>query len=102
MDASFILVIGISAILTAGLMIFSEITSRRSSTFRLAFCASYLLGLALMQPWHIESTQEAGMSAAMLVFMAIWVAIGCILGAIPTAVVIGLARWFLSLAKKKA
>lgn len=101
-DFSFILVIGLSAILMSGLMIFSEVTRRRGSSFRLAFGISYLLGLLLIQPWRIASPEEAGMSAMMLMFMAIWVAIGCIIGAAPTAFAISVVRWGVGAFKKRA
>lgn len=93
MDLSFILAIGLSAILTAVLMVLSEITSRRISTFRLAFGISYLLGLILMQPWRVASAEEAGMAGMTMVFLAIWVVIGCVLGAIPTALCVSLFGW---------
>jgi hypothetical protein len=102
MDFSFILVIALAAILTSGMMIFAEVTSRRSSTFRLAFGISYLAGLALMQPWHGSSAQEVGMSGMMLIFMMLWVAIGCIIGGIPTALAISIVRWIAGFFRKRA
>jgi hypothetical protein len=93
MDFSFILVIGLSAILASAWMIFVEVTSRRVSIFRVPFIVAYLLGLALMQPWRITSAQEAGMSVMMLVFMVLWVAIGWLVGAGPTALLLSIVRW---------
>lgn len=93
MDISFILIIAASAILISGMMVYAEVTRRRRSIFRLTFGVSYLLGLALMQPWQVTSPQEAGMSVMMLIFMAIWVVIGCIMGAVPTAIGITLFKW---------
>ncbi len=93
MDFSFILVIGVSAILVSAMMVYSEVTSRRYSIFRLSFGICYLIGIVLMQPWRIASTQEVGMSIIILVFGAIWVALGCIIGAVPTALGIALVKW---------
>jgi len=102
MDFSFVLVIGLAAILMSALMIFSEVTSRRSSNFRLVFCISYFAGLALMQPWRVTSAEEVGMSAMMLIFIALWIAIGCIIGGVPTALAISIVRWTISVFKKQA
>ncbi|MBB5984197.1 hypothetical protein [Sphingobium lignivorans] len=102
MDFSFILVIGLSAILASASMIFAEVTSRRVSIFRLPFFAAYLLGLVLMQPWRVTSAEEAGMSAMMLVFMALWVAIGWIIGAIPTALILSIVRWVSATMRRRA
>jgi hypothetical protein len=102
MDFSFILVIGLSAILASAWMIFAEVTSRRVSIFRLPFIIAYLLGIALMQPWHVTSAEEAGLSAMMLFFMALWVAIGWIIGAIPTALILSIVRWASATVRKRA
>jgi hypothetical protein len=102
MDVSFILVIGLSAVVTSGLMIFSEVTSRRGSTFRLAFGISSLAGFLVMQPWRAASPEEAGVSLMTLIFIPLWAAIGCVLGAIPAALVISAIRWLARLIDKRA
>jgi hypothetical protein len=102
MDVSFILIIAVSAILMSVMMVYAEVTRRRGSIFRVTFGASYLLGIVLMQPWQVGSTQEAGMSVVMLVFMAIWVAIGCAIGAALTATVIAIFSWIKKAAVKRA
>lgn len=99
MDFSFILVIGLGAVLASAFMIFAEVTSRRVSTFRLPFVVTYVFGIILMQPWRVTSIEEAGMSAMMLVFMALWVATGWIIGAIPTALIISAVRWAFGISK---
>lgn len=92
-DVSFILIIAVSAVLMAAMMIYAEVTSRRHSVSRLTFGISYLFGLAMMQPWQIESAQDAGMAVMMLIYMAIWVMMGCAIGAAPTAMGIALFKW---------
>lgn len=101
MDFSFILIIGLSAILASAWMIFAEVTARRVSIFRQPFVIAYLLGIALMQPWRIASAEDAGMSAMMLVLMALWVAIGWIIGAIPTALILSIVRWASAAVRKR-
>jgi len=102
MDFSFIPVIALAAILMSIFMIFSEVASRRSSNFRLAFGISYLAGLALIQPWRVTSAEEVGMSAMMLIFIALWVAVGSIIGGVPTAFAISIVRWTISAFRKRA
>ena len=92
MDLSFILIIGLSAILASIFMIYAEFVSRRVSIFRIPFVIAYLFGLVLVQPWRIESAQEAGVSVMMLVFLAFWVAVGWIIGAVPTALTLSVVR----------
>jgi hypothetical protein len=102
MDFSFVLVMGLSAILASAWMIFAEVSSRRVSFFRVPFITAYLLGLALMQPWNLASVEAVGISAAMLLFVAFWVMIGWILGAVPTALIFSVVRWASGIARKRA
>lgn len=101
MDLSFILIIGLNAILTSAMMVYSEVRSRRGSIFRLTFGISYLLGLAVMQPLRITSAEEAGMSVMMLIFMALWVMAGCLIGAAPTALALSMFRWAAGAIRKR-
>ena len=100
MDFSFILVIGLGAILASSFMILAEITSRRVSIFRLPVFITFIVSMALMQPWRASSTQEVGMSVMMLVFVIMWAVTGWIIGAIPTALILPVFRWVSGMARK--
>ena len=89
MDFSFILIIGLSAILSAAWLIMVHFTQRPGSKFRPPFVVSYLLGLAMMQPWRIASAQDVGMFAVLLLFMLpLWVTVGWLIGAAPTTLIL--------------
>jgi len=92
MDFSGLILIPLSAIITATWMIGAAILSGRGPGFRNPFLLSYALGVLFMEPWRIATWGESGMFAAMLVVLALWVAGGCIIGGIPAAIVIALGQ----------
>ncbi len=96
MDFSGFLIIPLSAIVTAFWMIGSAVLSRRGLSFRTPFAISFALGVIFLEPWRIASFEEAGMFAIMLFLIAIWVIGGCIIGAIPAAVIVSLGQKILS------
>lgn len=97
MDFSVFFVMLLSALITAVLMIWSEVRSRRAPTFRPAFVLTYLLGVALVQPWRSASPGDAGRVALMLVFVGVWVLMGSIIGGIVGAP----AAWFARLITRR-
>ncbi|UVO52197.1 hypothetical protein M0208_17385 [Sphingomonas sp. SUN019] len=92
MDFSGILIIPMSAIITALFIIGTAIFSRREPGFRLPFVTSFLLGVAFLQPWHVTSMAQAGMVVLMLTMICLWAAAGCIIGAIPALIAVAIAK----------
>jgi len=41
-----------------------------------------------MEPWRIAAWQDVGMFAVMLVMLVLWVAGGCLVGAVPAALIV--------------
>jgi len=64
----------------------------RSATLRVPFLLSYGLGTLLLQPWSVDSWQQLGMLAVMLLMLLLWTAAGCVVGAVPAMIFVALAR----------
>jgi hypothetical protein len=88
MDFSYIILIPLTALITACWVIGAAVLSKKGPGFQGPFILSYGLGVIFMQPWRVVSWQELGMSAVMLVMLARWIAAGCIIGGIPTMIVV--------------
>lgn len=101
MDVSFILIIGLAAIITAVTMIYAEMATHRPPVMRISFGVPYVAGLLMMQPWHIQSFEDAGIAIAMLVFMAFWVVIGIVVGGIPAAIAIAFGKHIVAAVSKQ-
>lgn len=92
MDFSGFILIPLAAVITACWIIGASTISKNSPGFRPLFLLSYGLGVILMEPWRIAAWQELGMLVMMLVLLAFWIAAGCIIGGIPSALIVSLSR----------
>lgn len=88
MDFSGFLLIPFAAIITACWIIGAALLSKRPHWLRVPFLISYSLGVIFMQPWLIASWQDAGMMGVMLVTLMISIAAGCVIGAVPSKLLV--------------
>ena len=91
MDFSGFIMIPLAAVITACWIIGSAVLSKKGPGCGAPFLLSYGLGVIFMEPWRIGAWQELGMFAIMLLMLALWVAGGCIIGAIPAALIVSVA-----------
>jgi hypothetical protein len=82
------LLIPLAAVITACWIIGAALLSKRPHWLRIPFLISYGLGVIFMQPWLIASWQDAGMMGVMLVMLMLSIAAGCVIGAIPSKLVV--------------
>ena len=90
MDFSGLIVIPLAALITAGWLIGAALLSKRGPGFRPPFLLSYVLGVLFMEPWHIGSWQHLGMFAVMLVMLLFSAAAGCLIGGLPSTLIVSL------------
>lgn len=104
MDFSGIIIIPLSAAITAVVMIGTALLSRRSVGFGLPFGLSFLLGVILLQPWlmirSLSDLSELPMIFLMFALVALWVAAGCLIGGVPTAIAIAIGSKLAARAKR--
>ncbi len=91
MDFSGLIALPLAAAITACWIVGAAVLSKNGSGFRTPFLLSYGFGVVFMEPWKIAAWQDLGMFAIMLVVLAISVAAGCVIGGIPTALIVSLA-----------
>ena len=90
MDFSGLIVIPLAALISAGWLIGAALLAKPGPGFRPPFLLSYMLGVLLMEPWHISSWQHLGVFAVMLVMLLFSTAAGCLIGGIPAALLVSL------------
>ena len=88
MDFSGFISIRLAAVITACSIIGAAVFAKRGSGLRGPFLPSYGFGVIFMEPWRIAAWQDIGMFAVMLVMLVLWVAGGCLVGAVPAALIV--------------
>ena len=90
MDFSGFILIPLAAVITACWIIGAAVFAKRRFGLRGPFLLSYGLGVIVMEPWRITAWQDLGMFAVMLVMLVLWVAGGCLIGAVPAALIVSI------------
>lgn len=103
MDFSGLLIIPLSAIVSALVLVGAAAASRERPRLLFPFLFSFGLSIAILQPWRgLYSVSDYGLSAMMLGLIALWVAMGTVLGAAPALLAIAAAKKIRSWAKNKS
>jgi len=80
MDLLGVVLLPLTAAVTACWIIGAAVLARRRPSFRASFLPFCGLGILASEPWRVGSAQELGMMVIMLVMLAIPIAIGCFVG----------------------
>ena len=102
MDISGLLIIPLSAILTAASIIGAALLSRPRPRLIYPFAASFVLGFLFLGPWRWPANNEWGLLAAELGLIAFWVTFGVAIGALSSVIAIKLSRVMQGFARPRA
>ena len=94
MDFSFLLIIPLAAFISAVTVFVMAVVPRWQAhrNFPVSFWISFVFSALILKPWHGIALREAGFLLLGLGLIFGWVAAGCVIGAVPSLLIIKVVR----------